>query len=118
MARLKIREFDAKNILAQYCQKHAPKLNLTPHMILITPQTNLQTLPIEHPWLTQTHLVAKPDQLFGKRKKLNLVLLNATWDQTKQYLQEHMNKTITIGKAVDQLTHFLIEPYQKHQKKN
>ncbi|MBU1623029.1 MAG: ATPase, partial [Nanoarchaeota archaeon] len=33
----------------------------------------------------------------------------------KQFIQEHMNKEVTIGKATDRLTHFLIEPYIEHQ---
>ena len=84
--------------------------------ILIEPATNLEKLPKEYPWLLQEKLVIKPDQLFGKRGKLGLVLLDADFNQVKQYLQEHMNKEITIGKATDKLTHFLIEPYHAHEK--
>ncbi|OGI64616.1 hypothetical protein A2642_04450 [Candidatus Nomurabacteria bacterium RIFCSPHIGHO2_01_FULL_39_10] len=107
MAHRKIREFDGKHLLAK-------ALNLDYKAILITPLTNLATLPQQHPWLLQKPLVAKPDQLFGKRKQYNLVLVNTNWDQTKQWLIEHQNKQITIGNATDTLTHFLIEPYIPH----
>jgi len=108
MAHRKIREFDGKNLLAS-------QLNLDYKAILITPKTDLATLPQLHLWLSTQHLVAKPDQLFGKRKQYNLVLVNTNWDQTKQWLTEHQNKQITIGNATDTLTHFLIEPYIPHQ---
>ena len=107
MAHRKIREFEGKHLLAK-------QLNLDYKSILITPQTNLNTLPNIHPWLNTQPLVAKPDQLFGKRKQYNLVLLNATWNQTKQWLTEHQNKQVTIGKTTDVLTHFLIEPFYSH----
>src|SRR3989338_136821 len=108
MAHRKIREFDGKNLLAS-------QLNLDYKAILITPKTDLATLPQLHLWLSTQHLVAKPDQLFGKRTQYNLVLVNTNWDQTKQWLTEHQNKQITIGNATDTLTHFLIEPFIPHQ---
>ncbi len=107
MAHRKIREYQGKHLLAKY-------LNLDYKALLITPQTNLDTLSKIHPWLETQPLVAKPDQLFGKRKQYNLVLINANWPQTKQWLTEHQNKQITLGKATDILTHFLIEPYIPH----
>jgi len=107
MAHRKISEYDGKLLLAK-------QLNLDYKAILITPQTNLNTLPKHHPWLETQPLVAKPDQLFGKRKQYNLILLNANWPQTKQWLTEHQQKQITIDKATDKLTHFLIEPYIPH----
>lgn len=108
MAHRKIREFDGKNLLAS-------QLNLDYKAILLTPQTNLTTLPQQYPWLLQNQLVAKPDQLFGKRKQYNLVLINANWEQTKLWLKDHQNKEVTIGTITDKLTHFLIEPFIPHQ---
>ncbi len=109
MARVKIREFDAKKLLLE-------KLKQDYKGILIDNSTNLESLPQQYPWLLQEKLVIKPDQLFGKRGKLGLVLLNANFQQVKEYLKEYFNKEITIGKATDRLTHFLVEPHIEHQK--
>ncbi|MEK6899610.1 MAG: ATPase, partial [Nanoarchaeota archaeon] len=109
MARQKIREYDAKKLILSDLKQNYKG-------ILIEPATDLENLPKEYPWLLEKKLVIKPDQLFGKRKKLGLVLLDADFQQVKQYLQEHMNKEFTICKATDRLTHFLIEPYLAHEK--
>ena len=109
MARVKIREFDAKQLILK-------KMNQKYEGILIESDTNLESLPEKNPWLLQERLVIKPDQLFGKRGKLGLVLLNADFSQVKEYLQQHLNQEITIGKVTDKLTHFLIEPFIPHEK--
>ncbi len=109
MARVKIREFNAKKLLLE-------KLRPGYKAVLIDPTTKIDTLPEQHPWLLQEKLIIKPDQLFGKRGKLGLVLLNADFQQVKEYLQQYMNKETTIGKATDKLTHFLIEPFISHEK--
>ena len=108
MARVKIREFDAKKLLLE-------NLHQEYKAVLIDSTTNIDTLQQQYPWLLEEKLVIKPDQLFGKRGKLGLVLLNADFQQIKHYLQLHLNREITIGKATDKLTHFLIEPYTPHQ---
>lgn len=109
MARVKIREFDAKKLLLENLKQEYKGA-------LIDPSTNLETLPQQHPWLAKEKLVIKPDQLFGKRGKLGLVLLDADFNQIKEYLRQHLNKEITIRNVTDDLTHFLIEPYVKHEK--
>ena len=109
MARQKIREFDAKKLLLENLQQEY-------QAVLIDSHTNIENLPMQHPWLLQQNLVIKPDLLFGKRGKLGLVLLNANLQQVKEYLKQHLNKEITIGKATDKLTHFLIEPFIAHEK--
>src|SRR3989338_8615012 len=109
MASVKIREFDAKNLLLKNLKQEYLA-------VLVDPDTDLNILSQQHPWLLEKKLVIKPDQLFGKRGKLGLVLLNADFQQVKEYLQQYLNKEITIGKATDKLTHFLIEPYLEHEK--
>ncbi len=107
MARKKIREYDAKLLLA----KHLPGIKV--QSIVVTPDTNLAALEQEYSWL-QKPLVVKPDQLFGKRKKLGLVLMNVGYDKVKEFIQQHQYKEVTIGKAKDTLTNFLIEPFIPH----
>ncbi|MBI2669166.1 ATPase [Candidatus Woesearchaeota archaeon] len=108
MARRKIREFDAKNLIAR-------QLNLEYKAVLITPETKIQELPSLYPWLLREKLVIKPDQLFGKRKQYNLVLAEVSFDEVLRFLEQHRNKLISLGKATDTLTHFLLEPFIPHQ---
>jgi len=115
MAQRGVREFDAKRMLAKYWTKYISKdFSYPGHIVLVTPETNLDSLKKEHPWLTQEKLVVKPDQLFGKRGKHGLIKVNATFDEAKQWIEEHMNKEVTVGQVTDKLTHFLIEPYVPH----
>ncbi len=109
MARYKLREYDAKRILAENIG------GIHVQNLLVAPNTNLNSLPQEHSWLLTTKLIVKPDQLFGKRKQLGLVLVNADFGQVKEFILNHQNKPLTIGKATDILTHFLIEPFIPHE---
>lgn len=106
MARKKIREYDARRLLAE-------KLGFEYKGILVNPDTDLENLPL---WTHAVKLTVKPDQLFGKRKKHGLVLLDTSLDEVKHFIKEHINKEVTIGKAKDKLTHFLIEPFVEHEK--
>lgn len=109
MARVKIREFDAKKLLLQNLKQEYKG-------IMIDFSTDLNTLVQQYPWLLEQRLVIKPDQLFGKRGKLGLVLIDATFEQVKEYLLNRLNNEFTIGKVTDKLTHFLVEPYIQHEK--
>jgi ATP-citrate lyase beta-subunit len=111
MAQYKIREYDAKRLIVENSL-----IQLEYTAVLVEPHTNLQTLELEHSWLQNTQLVVKPDQLFGKRKKHGLVLINASLEEVKEFIQNNRNKEVTIGKTTDTLTHFLIEPYVEHTK--
>lgn len=113
MARKKIREFAAKGLIVKNATSDS--FSIEHKSVLITPETDIFSLPQEHPWLLNTQLVIKPDQLFGKRRKLGLVAINISFEEAKQWLQEHRNKEVTIGKATDTLTHFLIEPCIPHE---
>lgn len=89
---------------------------VTFNSILVSPDVNLETLPALYPWLLEQKLVVKPDQLFGKRGKLGLVLLDADYEQVKNFIKNHSQQDITIGKATDKLTHFIIEPFVQHER--
>ena len=110
MARVKIREYDAKKLIVE----NIKNIFLKHTAILVNQNTNLEQLLLQYSWLQEQKLVVKPDQLFGKRKKHNLVLINVTFEEVRQFIQEHINKEITIGKATDKLTHFIIEPFIPH----
>ncbi len=120
MAQKGIREYDAKRILSAALPEYSDgRFRLDPRRILVTPATDLDALPQEAPWLRETRLVAKPDQLFGKRGKNNLLIVDADYDRVKAWIAERMNTEVTIvqttGKTTGVLTHFLIEPFVPHE---
>ncbi|MDP3640725.1 MAG: ATP citrate lyase citrate-binding domain-containing protein [Nanoarchaeota archaeon] len=112
MARKKIREYDTKRLIAQ----HFLNQKIEYKAVLVTPEISFEMLLSLHPWLLQEKLVVKPDMLFGKRKKLNLVLLHADFPAVRRFIEEQRSQAITIGKATGFLTHFLIEPFIPHDK--
>ena len=69
----------------------------------------------KHPWLKKEKLVVKPDQLFGKRGKHGLILLDTNYADAKKWIKQKMNKETKVGKVKGKLTHFLIEPFTPHE---
>jgi len=121
MAEKGIREYHAKKMLTPALKEATGgTLSCEARAVLVTPTTNLATLETEHPWLTETMLVVKPDQLFGKRGKNNLIYLNKNISEAKEWIRERMNRDVTIqqttGETTGTLTHFLIEPFRPHEK--
>jgi ATP-citrate lyase beta-subunit len=119
MAKKAIREFDAKRMLSRGLpEASGGKFLYDARLALVTPETDLEALPKTAPWLLTDQLVVKPDQLFGKRGKNNLVLLNTDWETAQQWIRERMKKKVTIrqttGTTTGVLTHFLIEPFTPH----
>jgi ATP-citrate lyase beta-subunit len=115
MAQRGIREYDAKRMLAKYLPEYLNDFGYNGNIALADPQTDLEDLSRANPWLKSEKLVVKPDQLFGKRGKHGLILLNADWEGAKKYLQENMGKEIVLGGLAGRLTHFLIEPFIPHK---
>ena len=117
MAQRGIREFHGKKLMEKYWSEYFNGLKKYEGKIaLINPETTMDDLAKKNPWLNEKKLVVKPDQLIGKRGKHNLILLDATFDEVKNWINERMNREITIGKVTDKLTHFLIEPFVPHEK--
>jgi ATP-citrate lyase beta-subunit len=119
MAQKGIREYDAKRLLARALSEHgAGGVRMDDRLVLVTPDTDLAALKSERPWLAETKLVCKPDQLFGKRGKNDLLFVDKTFDEVKGWIAERMNKRVTIqgagGETTGTLTHFLIEPFVPH----
>jgi len=108
MARRKIREYDAKRIVSR-------NLGLDLKQAQVTPQTDMEKLKMQNPWLTQGKLVVKPDMLFGKRGKHNLLLLNADFPQAKEFISKNMGKEIEISGIKGAVTNFLIEQFVLHK---
>jgi ATP-citrate lyase beta-subunit len=117
MAQRGIREFDGKKMLANNWSAYFSKeLKYPGKVVLVTPETKLDSLPMKFPWLNKEKLVVKPDQLFGKRGKHGLIKANASFSDVKKWIKERMEKETTVGKVTDKLTHFLIETYVEHDK--
>ncbi|MBN1829982.1 MAG: ATPase, partial [Deltaproteobacteria bacterium] len=121
MAQKGIREYDAKRMLAKALASPDDKaLSYNGRVVLVSPGTDMQRLPQDCGWLTESKLVVKPDQLFGKRGKNNLLLLDADWNSARKWIDERMNKPTTIVQnnveIAGELTHFLIEPFIPHEK--
>ena len=71
MAQRGIREYDAKMLMARYLSEFGSGSFAYPgKLVLVDPNTVIDVLPREHPWLETERLVVKPDKLFGKRGKL------------------------------------------------
>jgi ATP-citrate lyase beta-subunit len=62
--------------------------------------------------------VVKPDQLFGKRGKNDLIFADKGFLDVKTWIRKRMNQSVTIRSAVGEttgvLTHFLVEPFVPH----
>ena len=117
MAQRGIREYHGKKMMAKYWSEYFGNLQKYEGKVaLVNPETSMDDLVKQNPWLTKEKLVAKPDQLFGKRGKHNLILLNAPFEEAKKWIKDRMGKTVKIGKATDKLSHFLVEPYVPHNK--
>jgi ATP-citrate lyase beta-subunit len=119
MAQKGIREYDAKRIMAKALPEFSDnKIKFDIKQILVGPDVNWEKIEKENPWLKKEKLVAKPDQLFGKRGKNNLLYVNKNWNEVKKWIKERMNKTVTIkqttGQTTGTLTHFLVEKFVPH----
>ena len=115
MAQRGIREYDAKRLLAGFLPEYLNEFSYKGDIALVGPETDLEDAASTHPWLKTARLVVKPDQLFGKRGKHGLVLLDADWNSAKKYITERMGREATIGGITGRLSHFLIEPFVPHE---
>ncbi|MFX1311714.1 MAG: ATP citrate lyase citrate-binding domain-containing protein, partial [Promethearchaeota archaeon] len=116
MAQKNIFEYDAKKLLQHLLTKFYPNFNYHRKLAVITDDMNLEDLAMKNPWIKTDRLVAKPDQLFGKRGKANLILLDANYDKLKIFCEEKLGEEIIIGNKKGKLTRLLIEPFIPHEK--
>lgn len=106
MARKGIREYDAKRMLATALTGYDGQV------VLVGPGESLKDKAEANPWLKEGTLVAKPDQLFGKRGKNGLISLNKNLEETEAWINElsGTEKTLLSG-VTGELTHFIVEPF-------
>lgn len=131
MAQKAIREYDAKSILAKHWDKYFPDFTYAYETVMVQNGSELKELAKEKSWLNEKALVAKPDMLFGKRGKNDLVLFRdtkpgdvslakaASWIDEKSSTEQKVyfsfdGDTPTGEPSVDKLTHFVVEPFTPH----
>ncbi|KYQ88147.1 putative ATP citrate synthase [Tieghemostelium lacteum] len=116
MARKKLREYSTKSII----KNNFPTIignGKTIGIKMIQVCNNSPTLMEQsknHIWLAHNKLVVKPDMLFGKRGKNNLVLLNANLEEADKFIKERIGKKVTIDGKEGAVTHFIVEPFIQH----
>jgi ATP-citrate lyase beta-subunit len=115
MAQRGIREYDAKRMMSKFLPEYLPDFSYKGNVILVSPDIDIEKMAVDNPWLKSESLTIKPDQLFGKRGKHGLVLLDANWDQVKEYLKKNMGAEMVIGGVTGRLSYFLIEPFVPHK---
>ncbi|MEM2870192.1 MAG: ATP citrate lyase citrate-binding domain-containing protein [Thermoplasmata archaeon] len=119
MAQKAIREADGKKMMARLLKDYTGgKYALEDKYIKIGPETDLENVPVENPWVKTEKLVVKPDQLIKRRGKSKLLLLNATWEEAKNWIKERMGKEITVSNVTGVLDHFIVEPFIPHKEED
>ncbi|QOY55207.1 ATPase [Candidatus Sulfurimonas marisnigri] len=131
MAQKSIREFDAKSILAKHWDKYFPDFTYAYETVMVQNGKELTEASKSKSWLKEKALVAKPDMLFGKRGKNDLVLFRDTkpgdvslakatsWIDEKSSSEQTVyfsfdGDTPTGEAKTDMLTHFVVEPFTPH----
>ncbi|MFH1786714.1 MAG: ATP citrate lyase citrate-binding domain-containing protein [archaeon] len=114
MAQRGIREYDGKRLMAKFVPDYWKGFNYPGKIVFVDPKTDMKKLAEQNKWLQKDKLVVKPDQLFGKRGKHKLLLLNANYPEAQKWIKERMNKKFTVGKTTGILTDFMIEPFVPH----
>ena len=116
MAQKNIYEYDAKKLLARELPKYYPDFNYHNKVAIAECDTDLEQLIKKNPWIEEAKVVVKPDQLFGKRGKANLLLLDANCDEMKQFCVDNLDRVCEIGNIRGELKRLLIEPFIPHEK--
>jgi len=123
MAQKPIREYDGKRLFKENWEKYFKGLEYPFESVLVTSGDELKAKAKEagYEWLNQKPLVAKPDMLFGKRGKNNLVLFkvnkpgDVTLEDAAKWIDEKRSgKVKLLSGAEGELTHFIVEPFTPH----
>ncbi|MCC6221067.1 MAG: ATPase [Deltaproteobacteria bacterium] len=118
MASRSIREYDGKKILDLHFREFSTTDCFVANpCVQLSAATDLDAVVAEHPWLLNSKLVAKPDQLIKRRGNSNLVLLNAGWDEVVRWVFEHMNKSVAVDGITGILDTFIVECFVPHEVK-
>lgn len=111
---VKPREFDGKRIMGAWLKANADSA-WTPKLAQVNPTTDLDKLPEQYPWLLETNLVCKIDQLIKRRGKGGNLCLNKSWADVKKWLETKRGKEIKVEQVSGLAEYFLIEPFVVHK---
>jgi ATP citrate (pro-S)-lyase len=115
MAQKAIREAQGKKMLASLLKEYSGgKYAVENNVISVGPETDLDSLTKEHPWLSSARVVVKPDQLIKRRGKNGFILLDAPWDEARRWISDRMKTEITVDDVTGILDHFIVEPFIPH----
>jgi ATP-citrate lyase beta-subunit len=123
MAQKAIREYDGKAIFARHWNEYFDGFHYGFKSVLVTSGDELREQAKQHgfEWLNQEALVAKPDMLFGKRGKNDLVLFrttkpgDVTLEEAASWIDEKQSHEVTLlSGEKGHLTHFIVEPFTPH----
>lgn len=122
-----IREYHGKKITSRWLSQYAgdTQYDLEDRALLVTPNAvrpedaaSFDALASENPWVLQTNLVVKPDQLIKRRGKAGLLGINKTWPEVVDWIKARMNKEQQVEKVSGILDHFIVEPFVPHDQKD
>jgi len=123
MAQKAIREYDGKAIFARHWNDYFDGFHYGFKSVLVTSGDELRDIAKKHgfEWLNQEALVAKPDMLFGKRGKNDLVLFrttkpgDVTLEEAATWIDEKQTHDVTLLSGQHgRLSHFIVEPFTPH----
>eukprot|EP01083_Nonionella_stella_P009029 26176_1 len=114
MSEKSIRECDGKKVLSRWMIDHGMPVSIG-DLVHVGPDTNLDNLPQQFPWLTELNLVVKPDQLIKRRGKSGLIGLNLPWNDAFTWIQDRRGRDVEVDNVTGRLDHFLIEPFLAHE---
>ncbi|CAK0761088.1 ATP-citrate synthase alpha chain protein 2 [Coccomyxa viridis] len=77
--------------------------------------TNFVELLDANPWMKSTKLVVKPDMLFGKRGKHDLVGLNLDFAGVESFIKARMGKVVDMDGCIGKIDTFVVEPFVPHK---
>lgn len=75
----------------------------------------LDSIATQHPWLHDTRLVAKPDQLLKRRGKSGLLLLDASWADCRAWILQTASAPVSVDSVTGTISTFIIEPFIQHR---
>ncbi len=132
MAQKAIREYDAKSILAKHWGEFFPEFTYAYETVLVANSKQLLDEAKNKKWLNDKPLVVKPDMLFGKRGKNDLVLFkeskpgDVSLKKATSWIDEKSSKpqdvymsfdgdTPTGEASRDTINSFIVEPFAPHE---
>lgn len=107
------REYDSKRLLKAHALRLCG-LDLPIQVAQYKLGDDFDAVVAANPWMKETKLVVKPDCLFGKRGKNDLVGLNLDVPGARSFVEARAGKVIRMGPAEGKIDTFVIEPFVPH----